>query len=154
MKENLTEQIETTAKSMAQLEAEQADISNKMTLAVNDADSSSMISLQRRTNDLPIEIQMTKIRLERLRLQADEEKLPELESEILKLYEPMEQARKAYDEAGKVLAIASSHYQNAFENNREQKQTVGERKRQIEALVRETKPAPAIRQSLLMNGGR
>ena len=153
MKENLNEQLETTAKLLAQLEAEQADLSNRMTLAVNDADSSSMISLRHRADELPIEIQMTKIRLERLKLQLDEEKLPELQAEVEKLFVPMEKARIEYEEAGKVLGIASGNYSNAFENVRERKLTISERKRTIENLIYE-KSAPALRQSLLMSGAR
>ena len=154
MTENLTKQIETTAKTLAQLEAEQADLSNKMTLAVNDADSASIISLRYRTMELPIEIQATKIRLERLRLQADEEKLPKLQAEIPKLYEPMEEARKAYDEAGKALSIASASYQDAFQNAREQKQIIADRKRNIERLMAEARNVKNVPNSLFVNGSR
>jgi DnaJ-domain-containing protein 1 len=65
----------------------------------------------------------------------------------------MEEARRKYDEAGKVLALASSNYQNAFENSREKKQIIADRKREIERLIRE-KPAKPIVQSLLMSGAR
>ena len=154
MKEKtLNEQIQITTDNLTELETEQADLPKRMSDAVNDADSASMISLQHRTNDLPIEIQMTRIGLARLCLQRAEEKLPDLQAEVTNLYEPMEEARRKYDEAGKVLALASSNYQNAIENSRERKQVIAEQKREIERLIHE-KPAKPIVQSLLMHGGR
>ncbi len=56
MKENLNEQIETTANLVAQLEAEQADFKNRMTLAVNDADSSAIIALRHRASKTTIRV--------------------------------------------------------------------------------------------------
>ncbi len=60
MKNDLTSQIETTDELLDQLQAELADIPSRMTLAVEDADSASMISLRNRQNDLPVEIHLTR----------------------------------------------------------------------------------------------
>jgi septation ring formation regulator EzrA len=146
-------EIQNTTETLTRLEAELSDLSAKMTLAANDADSASMIALRHRADDLPIEIKMTRIRLARLHLQRNEEILPELQTEIEKLYKPMEEARIAYSEAGKVLNLASSEYQNAVENSKEKKRRIGEQRREIEALIHE-KPAKPIVQSLLMSGAR
>ncbi len=146
-------EIQNTTENLTRLEAELSDLSAKMTLAANDADSASMIALRHRADDLPIELQMTRIRLARLHLQRNEEILPELQLEIERLYKPMEEARSAYDEAGKVLNLASSEYQNAIENSKEKKRRIGEQRREIDALIHE-KPAKPIVQSLLMSGAR
>jgi hypothetical protein len=50
-----------------------------------------------------IEIHAAKIRLERLRLQADEERLLGLQAEAKKMLEPLQRAKAKHDEAIKAL---------------------------------------------------
>jgi hypothetical protein len=153
MTENLSEQIETTAKLLAQLQSEQAEFQNRMTLAVNDADSSAIIALRHRADDLPIEIQAARIRLERLRIQTEESKFAGLHAEIERLYVPLVETRKAKDEAGRAFSLACAAHQSVAEELRQRKIDVAERKRGVEALLHAKPPQP-IRQSLLVNGAR
>jgi chromosome segregation ATPase len=151
---DITSQIETTANLLAQLETEQADFQNRMTLAVNDADSASIISLKHRAHDLPIEIQAARIRHERLYLQRDEAKLTELKTESEMLAEPLLELREKRDKAIDEFKRASFAHQDALQNYRDRQLSISERKRAIEGLLRET-PAPApIRQSLMASGAR
>ncbi len=153
MIENLSEEIETTSNLLAQLEAEQADFQTRMTLAVNDADSSAIIALRHRADDLPIEIQAARIRLERLRIQAEEAKFPALHAEIERLYPAIVETRRLKDEAGRAFSLACNAHQSVAEELRQRKIDLSERKRGVEALLN-AKPSAPIRQSLLMNGAR
>jgi chromosome segregation ATPase len=135
MTENLNEQIETTSNLLAQLEAEQADFQNRMTASVKAADSSAIISLRHRADDLPIEIQAARIRLEKLRLQSDEERIPTLQEEVNKSHEPLEAAIAKRDAAVMELGKLQGAYHAANEGLREAKIRIGERKRELERLV-------------------
>jgi chromosome segregation ATPase len=133
--ENLTEQISTTSNLLSELEAELADIPSRRALAAGDADSASLISLTHRGNDLPIEIQMTKIRLEQLHLARDEKRLPGLEDEARKLSEPISELQARLQAAQLELNLAGGAQRNAAQNVKDVKQRVAERKREIEALL-------------------
>jgi chromosome segregation ATPase len=151
--QNLNE-IQNTTDILTRLEAEQADLGKKMAIAADDADSASLIKLAHRRNDLPIEILSTRIILERLYLERDELRLPELQAEVAKLAEPIEGMQKQIADLQREFNTASGAVTNANENVRETKMTIGERKRTIESLLaqaRNVKIAPA---SLRMNGGR
>ncbi len=63
---SLTNQIETNTNKRAQLETEQAGLSQATANAANAADSATLITLAHRRNNLPIEILSTRITLERL----------------------------------------------------------------------------------------
>jgi chromosome segregation ATPase len=155
MKENLNEQIETTSNLLAQLEAEQADFQKQMTLAVNDADSSAIIALRHRADDLPVEIQATRIRLEKLRLQSDEERLPGLQAEVNKSHEPLEEAIAKRDAAALELGKLQGASHGASEDLRDVKTRIGERKRELERLIYLANPQKGTArpnlQSLLTN---
>ncbi len=153
MIENLSEEIETTANLLAQLEAEQADFQNRMAVAVNDADSSAIIALRHRADDLPIEIQAARIRLERLRIRVEESKFAGLHAEIERLYPAVVETRQVKDEAGRAFSVACNAHQSAVDDLRQRKIDLSERKRGVEALLN-AKPSAPIRQSLLMNGAR
>jgi chromosome segregation ATPase len=153
MIENLNE-IENTTETLTRLEAEQADLGVKMSLAASDADSASLISLAHRRNNLPIEILSEQIRLQQLLLQRDEERLPLLQSEVAELAKPIEPMRKKISDLQLQFNIASGAVTNANENLRQTKLEIAERRRSIESLLsqaRNVKIAPA---SLSMNGGR
>jgi chromosome segregation ATPase len=151
--QNLNE-IQNTTDILTRLEAEQADLGKKMAIAADDADSASLIKLAHRRNDLPIEILSRRIILERLYLERDELRLPELQAEVAKLAKPIEGMQKQIADLQREFNTASGAVTNANENVRETKMTIGERKRTIESLLaqaRNVKIAPA---SLRMNGGR
>ena len=154
MNEKLNEQIQITTETLTRLEAEQADLSKRMSDAANDADSASLIKLAHRRNNLPIEILSTRIILERLYLERDELRLPELQAEAAKLAEPIEGMQKRIADLQREFNTASGAVASATEDVRETKMTIGERKRTIESLLaqaRNVKIAPA---SLQMHGGR
>ncbi len=134
---DLTSQLETTANKLAQLEAELLDIPTRRASAVNDADSASLIALTRRAHDLPVEIQMTKITLERLRVQRKEETLPALEAEIERLFEPVEPAEKAFNEADKALKTARYAHADAIQRRLDTRQEIAEIKAGITRLMHE-----------------
>ncbi len=151
MIENLDE-IENTQTLLETLSAEQADLSKRMSDAANDADSGALIGLAHRRNDLPIEILSRRITIERLYVQRDEERLPQLQAEVAKLAEPIEGMQKKINDLQREFNIASGAVGNASEDVRQIKMEISERKRQIESLLaqaRNVKIAPA---SLQMHG--
>jgi hypothetical protein len=152
MTENL-KQIETSAARLAELETEQTNLPQALGVAVGNADAEQIILLRRRAEDLPIQIQAEAVRVERLRIQAEESKFPALHAEIERLYPAVVSTRQAKDEAGRAFAQACNAHQSASEALRQRKIDISERKRGVEALMN-AKPSPPIRQSLLMNGAR
>jgi peptidoglycan hydrolase CwlO-like protein len=151
--QNLNE-IQTTTDILTRLEAELADLSAKMAISADNADSASLITLAHRRNDLPIEILSTRIRLERLYLERDEMRLPELQAEVAKLAKPIEGMQKQINDLQQEFNLASGNVSNANEDVRQTRMEIAERKRSIESLLaqaRNVKIAPA---SLQMHGGR
>jgi hypothetical protein len=145
--ETLTEQIEKSTNLIAQLEAELADIPNRGALAVNDADSASLIALSHRAGDLPVEIQMTKIRLERLYMQRDEENLPALWAEAQRLSAAIPELQANKDAAQLALNLAVGAERDASQRAKDVKQRISDRRRGIEALLHEvskTRIAPSL----------
>jgi peptidoglycan hydrolase CwlO-like protein len=123
-----------------------------MAISADNADSASLITLSHRRNDLPIEILSAQIRLERLLLRRDEERLPELQAEVAKLAEPIEPMRKKISDLQMQFNIASGEVSNANEDVRQTRLEIAERRRAIESLLsqaRNVKVAPA---SLSMHG--
>jgi chromosome segregation ATPase len=137
---NLNEQIEETADLLARLETEQSDFKNRMTLAANDGDSSAIIALRHRGDDLPIEIQAARIRLAKLHLQSDEEKLPELQAAVNKFHEPISEAIAKRDAAVLELGKVQGAYHGVNEDLRDVKIRVGERKRELQRLIHLANP--------------
>jgi peptidoglycan hydrolase CwlO-like protein len=151
--QNLNE-IQNTTDILTRLEAELADLSAKMAISADNADSASLIKLAHRRNNLPIEILSTRIILERLYLRRDEERLPELQAEVAKLAKPIEGMQKQIADLQQEFNIASGNVSNANEDVRQTRMEISERKRTIESLLaqaRNVKIAPA---SLQMHGGR
>jgi chromosome segregation ATPase len=152
MIENLNE-IENTTETLTRLEAEQSDLGVKMSLAANDADSASLIALSHRRNDLPIEILSEQIRLSRLLLERDEQRLPELQSEAAKLAEPIEPMLKKIAEMQREFNIASGSVSNAVGNVRQIQMEISERRRSIESLLAQARNVKIVPVSLQMHGG-
>jgi peptidoglycan hydrolase CwlO-like protein len=153
MIQTLTE-IEDTTEILTRLESEHADLSKRMSDAANDADSAALIGLAHRRGDLPIEILSTRIRLERLYLQRDEERLPELQAEAKKLAEPIEPMLKKIAEMQREFNIASGAAASSGEDVRETKMSISDRKRTIEVLLREARNVKISPSSLQAHGGR
>jgi predicted nucleic acid-binding Zn-ribbon protein len=144
--ENLTEQISTTINLLSELEAELADIPNRRAVAAGDADSASLISLTHRQNDLPIEIQMTKVRLERLYLKKDVERLPDLQDEAWKLSAAIPELQQNRQAAELKLNLAIGAERDASQRVKDIKMRIAERGRGIDSLLHEvskTRIAPS-----------
>jgi chromosome segregation ATPase len=146
MTEKLNEQIETTENLLAKLEAEQADVPNKMTIAANDGDSASLISLKRRAFELPIEIEAARIRLAKLRLQLNEEKLPILKEAVQKAAEPIERLMAEYKAAELALNRARGAIAAAEANVKDVNWRIGEQKRELAKMIYDANPKPKANQ--------
>jgi hypothetical protein len=151
--DDIQTQIETSAARLAELETEQTNLPQALGLAVGNADAEEIIRLRRRADDLPIYIQSERIRVEQLRIQAEESKFPALHAEIERLYPAVVETRQAKDEAGRAFSLACNAHQSALDELRQRKIDLSERKRGVDALLN-SKPSQPIRQSLLMNGAR
>jgi peptidoglycan hydrolase CwlO-like protein len=125
-----------------------------MALAADDADSSALITLAHRRNNLPIEILSTRIILERLYLQRDELRLPQLQSEATKLAEPIEGMLKKISETQREFNIASGAAVSSNEEVRQTRISIGERRRSIESLLAQARNVKIVPTSLQMHGGR
>ncbi len=153
MIQTLTE-IEGTTETLTRLETEHADLSKRMSDAANDADSAALIGLAHRRNDLPIEILSAQIRLQRLYLLRDEERLPELQSVVAKLAEPIPAMQKKINDLQVQFNIASGEVSNASENLRQTKLEIAERRRSIESLLAQARNVKISPSSLQAHGGR
>jgi peptidoglycan hydrolase CwlO-like protein len=154
MKEKTLNEIQITTDNLARLEAEQTDLSKRMSDAANDADSSALITLAHRRNDLPIEILSARIILERLYVQRDELRLPELQAEVAKLAKPIPEMQKQIADLQQEFNIASGAVASAGEDVRETKMAISERKRTIESLLAQARNVKIVPASLQMHGGR
>jgi hypothetical protein len=151
MTENLNE-IQNTTDILARLESELADLGKKMALAADDADSSTLITLAHRRNNLPIEILSVQIILERLYLQRDEERLPEFRVEAQKLAEIVAEKLKILADAQTQFNFASGNQSSAASDVSETRMSINERKRTIEILLREARNVKIAPSSLQMHG--
>ncbi len=133
--------------------SEQSDLGAKMSLAANDADSSALISLKHRANDLPIELIATQIRLERLYLLRDKERLPELQNAVAELAKPIAGLQKQIADLQMQFNIASGEVTNANENLRQTRIEIAERRRSIESLLSQARNVKIAPSSLQMHGG-
>ncbi len=138
---DINTQIQVTSDLLEQLETEQADFQNRMTLAVGECDSASMIDLKRRQSELPVKIEMARIQLAKLHLQSDEQRLPELQSAAAKFNEPIQEAVAKRDAAVLELGKLQGAYHGANEDLREVKIRIGERKRELERFIFQANPA-------------
>jgi peptidoglycan hydrolase CwlO-like protein len=149
----IIEQIQDTQTLLETLSAEQSDLGQKMAISANDADSASLIALAHRRNNLPIEILSEQIRLQQLLLQRDEARLPELQTEVAKLAEPIEPMRKKISDLQREFDIASGAVTSANEDVRQTKLEIAERRRSIESLLSQARNVKISPSSLSMRGG-
>ncbi len=146
-------EIENTQTILETLSAEQSDLSAKMSISADNADSAALITLKHRANDLPIELIATQIRLARLLLERDEQRLPLLQAEVAKLAEPIEGMLKKITEMQREFNIASGAVTNANEDVRQVKLEIAERRRSIESLLAQARNIKITPSSLSMRGG-
>jgi predicted nucleic acid-binding Zn-ribbon protein len=146
-------EIENTQTLLETLSAEQDDLSNRMSDAANDADSASLITLKHRANDLPIELLATQIRLERLYLLRDEERLPELQNAVAELAKPIPAMQKQIADLQVQFNIASGAVGNANEDLRQTRLEIAERRRSIETLLSQARNIKIIPSRLAVSGG-
>ncbi len=141
---SLTEQIQATANLLAKLETERDDFQSRMSVAVGAGDSASMISLRRRQGELPVEIGSGQIRLAKLQLEADQERLPLLQAEVAKFTEPIQAAVLKRDAAVMELNKLQGEYHAVNEDFRDLNRRIGERSRELARLIHMANPAREI----------
>ncbi len=151
MIKNLDE-IENTQTLLETLSAEQADLGTKMAISADNADSSALIALARRRDELPIEILSSQIRLSRLLLERDELRLPLLQTEAKKLTEPIEPMLKKIAEMQREFNIKSGEVGSITEDIRQLKMEIAERRRSIESLLSQARNVKIAPSSLQMHG--
>ncbi len=139
--QTLTDETERINELLAKLRYEFADFQNRMTIAATDGDSASMISLQKRQADLPLEIKATEILVLNLRLQRLEMQKPTLVAAQQATYEPLQKAIIERDNALKQFNILSANAANAHEDVRQNSIEIGELTRERDRLIYQTKTA-------------
>jgi chromosome segregation ATPase len=149
---SLANQIETKTTELTALETEQRELSQSIADAANAADSSALITLAHRRNNLPVELLSARVTLERLHQQRDEEKLPRLQDEARKLSEPIPELQARLQSAQLELNLAGGAQRDAAQNVKDVKQRVAERKREIEALLHETRNVKIVPNHLSVSG--
>ncbi len=147
-------EIQNKTETLTRLEAELSDLGAKMASAADNADSSALIALAHKRNDLPIEILSARTILERLLLRRDEERLPQLQDTVAELAKPLDAMQKQIIDLQREFNIASGAVSSANEDVREVKMAIGERKRSIESLLRQARNVKIAPQSLLASGAR
>jgi CO dehydrogenase/acetyl-CoA synthase gamma subunit (corrinoid Fe-S protein) len=139
--QTITDEIERIDELLAKLQYEFADFQNRMTIAATDGDSASMISLQKRQADLPLEIKATEILVLNLRLQRLEMQKPTLVAARQATHEPLQQAIIERDNAINQFNILSANAANAHENVRQNSLEIGELTRERDRHIFQTKTA-------------
>ncbi len=147
----LDEQIQNTQAHLETLQIERDDFQNRMTVAVGAGDSDVMIELRRRQSEVPLEIEAAQIRLCKLRLEADSERLPLLEAKLSKFREPIEAAVLKRDASVLELNKLQGAYHAANEDFRDLRIRVGERSRELARLIHLANPAREIYGTKLQN---
>jgi uncharacterized membrane protein (DUF106 family) len=141
---SLTEQIQITQTLLENLKSERDDFPNRITVAVSAGDSASMFNLKRRQSEIPIEIEAGQIRLAKLQLEADRERLPMLQAQVSKFTEPIQDAVLKRDAAVLELNKLQGEYHTHNEDFRELKIRIGERTRELERLIYIANPSREI----------
>ncbi len=141
---SLAEQIQITETLLENLKSERDDFPNRMTIAVSEADSASMFNLKHRQSQIPDEIATGQIRLTKLQLQADEERLPVLQAKLLKFAEPTQAAVLKRDAAVSEFNALQAEHSVANDDLRELRIRIGARKRELDRLIYEANPAREI----------
>jgi chromosome segregation ATPase len=150
--ENLNSQIETKTTELTALETEQRELSQSIADAANAADSSALITLAHRRNNLPVELLSARVTLERLHQQRDEERLPGLQDEARKLSEPIYELQANLQAAQLELNLAGGAQADAAQLVKDVKQRIAERSREIEVLLRQARNVKITPSHLSVSG--
>jgi len=149
--ENLNEQIQKTEAHLQTLQTERSDFQNRMTVAVGAGDSDAMIELRRRQTEIPLEIEGAQIRLAQMQLEADEQRLPELQATLSKFAEPTQAAVLKRDAAVLEFNKLQAEHYAANDALRELRIRIGERKRELDRMIHLANPAQGISGAKLRN---
>ncbi len=148
---NLNEQIQNEQTLLEALQTERDDFQKRMMAAVGAGDSAVMINLKHRQNELPVEIATAQIRLAKMQLQADEERLPVLQAKVSKFTEPIQAAVLKRDAAVLELNNLQGEYYGVNEDFRDLRIRIGERTRELARLIHLANPAREIHGTKLHN---
>ncbi len=139
--ENLNEDIKNAQTHLENLKSERDDFQNRMTIAVHAGDSASIINLKRRQTELPVEIEIERIQLTKLQLQADEERVPVLQAKLLKFAGPTQAVVLKRDAAVLEFNALQAQHNVANDDLRELNRRIGQRKRELDRMIHEANPA-------------
>jgi chromosome segregation ATPase len=150
--ENLNSQIETKTTELMALETEQRELSQSIADAANAADSSALITLAHRRNNLPVELLSARVTLERLHQQRDEERLPRLQDEARELSEPIPELQAHLQSLQTELNISIGRQADASQLVKDIKLRIAERSREIEALLHQARNTKIVPSHLSVSG--
>ncbi len=154
MTNNLQEQITETASHIAALTEESRNFGNKMSEAAQSGDADSIIELKTKQTEVPIQLEAARIRHTKLLLEADQERSAQLQTEVGKFFEPIQELIQKRDAAQLELAKMQGQYHGVNEDLRDVRKRIGERRRELERLIYEATPKPPGLRSLQNMGGR
>jgi chromosome segregation ATPase len=140
----LTEQIQNTETLLENLKTERDDFQKRMMAAVGAGDSAAMIDLRRRQSQIPVEIEAGQIRLAKMQLESDQQRLPILQARVAKFAEPIEAAVLKRDAAVLELNELQAGYYSVNEDFRDLNRRIGERSRELARLIHMSNPAREI----------
>jgi chromosome segregation ATPase len=152
IQENLNSQIETKTTELTALEIEQRELSQSIADAANAADSSALITLAHRRNNLPVELLSARVTLERLFQQKDEERLPGLQAKAQELSTVIPELQARLQSLQTELNIASGRQADAAQNVKDVKLRISERGREIEALLHQARNTRIVPNHLSVSG--
>jgi chromosome segregation ATPase len=141
---SLTEQIQNTQTHLETLEAERDDFQKRMMAAVGAGDSDATINLRRRQSEVPIEIEAAQIRLAKMQLESDQQRISVLQAKVAKFAEPIPAAVLKRDAAVLELNLLQDQYRTANEDFRDLNRRIGERSRELGRLIHMANPAREI----------
>ncbi len=152
--DDIQTQITETAGHIAALTQEQKEFGSKMSEAAQSGNADSIIELKRRQSELPIQLEAARITHTKLLLESDQERSAQLQTEVGKFFEPIQELIQKRDAAQLELAKMQGQYHGVNEDLRDVRIRIGERRRELERLIFEATPKPPGLRSLQNMGGR
>ncbi len=152
--DDIQKQITETAGHIAALTQEQEEFGSKMSEAAQSGNADSIIELKRRQSELPIQLEAARITHTKLLLESDQERSAQLQKEVGKFFEPIQELIQKRDAAQLELAKMQGQYHGVNEDLRDVRIRIGERRRELERLIFEATPKPPGLRSLQNMGRR
>jgi chromosome segregation ATPase len=152
--DDIQKQITETAGHIAALTQEQKEFGSKMSEAAQSGNADSIIELKRRQSELPIQLEAARITHTKLLLESDQERSAQLQTEVGKFFEPIQELIQKRDAAQLELAKMQGQYHGVNEDLRDVRIRIGERRRELERLIFEATPKPPGLRSLQNMGRR